>query len=92
MAPPWSIQDTAHKGKIKACCSVDAYAANVIIITLHCWFRLTVQWDDPRFGVCSCQFMGLFLCIFMKGYFDKFIVFLLACIVVSVWLCCLGVH
>lgn len=63
MAPPWSIQDTAHDDTVKSRCSVDAHATIVIIITLYCWFRLTVQWDDPGLEFAVVSLWGLFLCI-----------------------------
>jgi len=46
-----------------------------IIIRLHCWFRLTVQWDDPLMEFDVVNLWGLFLYTCMIGYFDKFAVF-----------------
>jgi len=74
VAPPLYVQDTAHTGTVMFCSWFDAQATNFIFITQHSWFRLTVQWDDPPFGVCSFQLMGV---IFMHSLWTVILINLL---------------
>jgi hypothetical protein len=64
-----------NKIVLLSCC---CYATNVHIITVRCWFFLTVQWDDPPVGVCNCLFMGegYVYAFLINSYFDNFIVLL----------------